>query len=200
LAPAEAPASLLTDCLAVAVGPLESISRLVGAGGGAAETVDRLRGAGGGAAETVDRLRGAGGGAAETVDRLRGAGGGFRFDVDSLGPQFWFGATHEVGGLALASDIYVDDFFAELDLGVALTFGNLTLTPMAGIGFNFQTYELASLRGSTRPFLFPRLRGLQAHRELRRWPPGRDLVFLERERGRRRRRRAGVAAAARREA
>jgi hypothetical protein len=71
--------------------------------------------------------------------------GWFRFDVDGLGPQFWFGATHKVGGLAIASDIYVDDAFAELDLGVTLTFGNLSLTPMAGIGVNFQTYELATL-------------------------------------------------------
>lgn len=71
--------------------------------------------------------------------------GWFRFDVDSLGPQFWFGATHEIGGLAIASDIYVDDAFAELDLGVALTFGNLSLTPMAGFGVNFQTYQLTTL-------------------------------------------------------
>jgi hypothetical protein len=71
--------------------------------------------------------------------------GWFRFDVDSLGPQFWFGAEHELGGLAIASGIYIDDFFAELDLGVALTFGKLTLTPMAGIGVNFETYEFATL-------------------------------------------------------
>lgn len=71
--------------------------------------------------------------------------GWFRFDVDTLGPQFWFGATHKLGGLAIASDIYVDDFLAELDLGVALTFGNLVLTPMVGITFDFQNYKLANI-------------------------------------------------------
>jgi hypothetical protein len=71
--------------------------------------------------------------------------GWFRFDVDTLGPQFWFGATHKIGGLSLASDIYVDDFLAELDLGVALTFGSLSLTPMVGITFDFQNYKLANI-------------------------------------------------------
>ena len=71
--------------------------------------------------------------------------GWFRFDVDTLGPQFWFGASHELGGLEIASGIYINDYFAELDLGVSLTFGDLTVTPMAGIGVNFDTYELATL-------------------------------------------------------
>lgn len=71
--------------------------------------------------------------------------GWFRLDLDSLGPQLWFGATHKLGGVAVASDIYVTGTFAELDLGVTLTFGNLSLTPMAGIGFDFATYDVASI-------------------------------------------------------
>jgi len=71
--------------------------------------------------------------------------GWFRLDVDSLGTQLWFGATHQLGGVALASDIYVTGTFAELDLGVTLTFGKLSLTPMAGIGFDFAAYDVASL-------------------------------------------------------
>lgn len=71
--------------------------------------------------------------------------GWFRLDVDSLGTQFWFGAAHEIGGVTIASDIYVTGTFAELDLGATLTFGDLSLTPMAGIGFDFAAYDVASL-------------------------------------------------------
>lgn len=71
--------------------------------------------------------------------------GWFRFDLDSFGPQVWFGATHKLGSLAIASDVYLYDTFAELDLGVALTFGNLTLTPMVGVEFDFATYDVSSL-------------------------------------------------------
>ena len=71
--------------------------------------------------------------------------GWFRLDVDSLGTQFWFGATHQIGGLTIASDIYVTGTFAEFDLGATLTFGRLSLTPMAGIGFDFATYDVASV-------------------------------------------------------
>ncbi len=71
--------------------------------------------------------------------------GWFRFDLDAFGPQFWFGATHKVGSIALASDVYLYGTFAELDLGVALTFGNLVLTPMVGVEFDFATYDVSSL-------------------------------------------------------
>jgi hypothetical protein len=71
--------------------------------------------------------------------------GWFRVDTDSLGTQFWLGATHEVGGFALASDIYVVGSFAEFDIGPSFSFGNLALTPMVGIGFDFETTDIASL-------------------------------------------------------
>ncbi|MEM9491454.1 MAG: hypothetical protein AAGC55_20075 [Myxococcota bacterium] len=35
--------------------------------------------------------------------------------------------------------------FAELDVGVALSFGDLALTPMVGIGFDFGTQDVATL-------------------------------------------------------
>lgn len=71
--------------------------------------------------------------------------GWFRVDVDSLGTQLWFGATHQLGGLSVASDIYMVDTFAELDVGLAFTFGNLALTPMVGVGFDFSTLDMTSL-------------------------------------------------------
>ena len=71
--------------------------------------------------------------------------GWFRVDTDGLGTQFWFGATHDVGGIALASDIYVAGAFAELDVGVAFSFGDLSLLPMAGIGFDFASQNAATI-------------------------------------------------------
>lgn len=68
-----------------------------------------------------------------------------RVDTDALGTQFWFGATHDFGSFSLASDIYVTGAFAELDVGPALTFGDLALTPMVGIGFDFAAGDAASL-------------------------------------------------------
>lgn len=71
--------------------------------------------------------------------------GWFRVDTDSLETQFWLGATHSVGSFAIASDIYVVGSFAEFDIGPSFNFGSVTLTPMAGIGFDFETQNLASL-------------------------------------------------------
>lgn len=71
--------------------------------------------------------------------------GWFRVDTDGLNTQFWFGATHAVGGIDIASDIYVEGAFAELDVGVALSFGDIALTPMIGIGFDFSSQDAASL-------------------------------------------------------
>ena len=70
--------------------------------------------------------------------------GWFRTDTDSLGTQIWFGATHSLGGLSIASDIYVVDTFGEFDLGLALTAVesdslSLSFTPMVGIGFDYAT-------------------------------------------------------------
>jgi hypothetical protein len=71
--------------------------------------------------------------------------GWFRVDTDGLSTQFWFGATHTVGSLAIASDIYVVGSFAEFDIGPAFTFGDLAVTPMVGLGFDFSTKDVASL-------------------------------------------------------
>ena len=74
-----------------------------------------------------------------------GGSGWFRVDTDGLGTQIWFGATHEIGGLSLASDIFLVGATAELDIGPALSFGDLTLTPMAGFVFDFGARDFTSL-------------------------------------------------------
>jgi hypothetical protein len=71
--------------------------------------------------------------------------GWFRVDTDGLSTQFWFGATHTVGEFAIASDIYVVGSFAEFDIGPAFTFGDLAVTPMVGVGFDFSTKDVATL-------------------------------------------------------
>ena len=64
--------------------------------------------------------------------------GYFRIDTDILSTQFWVGATYDLGsGIGLASDIYVVDTFAELDVGIAFSVGPVSLLPMVGIGFDF---------------------------------------------------------------
>ncbi|MCB9584213.1 MAG: hypothetical protein H6718_02390 [Polyangiaceae bacterium] len=82
--------------------------------------------------------------------------GWFRMDADPLGLQFWAGATHSLGGVDIASDIYVfqgvgGDADAttgaltgvgaqtngEFDIGPVISLDNLTLTPMIGVNFNF---------------------------------------------------------------
>jgi hypothetical protein len=63
----------------------------------------------------------------------------FRLDTDSLGTQLWFGASHSAGGFTLASDIYVVGSTAELDVGPSFSVGDLALTPMVGIVFDFAT-------------------------------------------------------------
>ncbi|MCA9627968.1 MAG: hypothetical protein KC766_09890 [Myxococcales bacterium] len=63
--------------------------------------------------------------------------GWFRMDADSLGLQFWAGATHSLGGVDIATDIYVVGSNGEFDIGPALSFGDLTLTPMVGVNFDF---------------------------------------------------------------
>jgi hypothetical protein len=69
----------------------------------------------------------------------------FRVDTDNLGTQFWFGATHSLGGFKLASDIYVVGTTAQLDIGPALTFGSLSLTPMIGFAFDFTASDLTTI-------------------------------------------------------
>jgi hypothetical protein len=67
-----------------------------------------------------------------------GVPGWFRVDSDGLGLQLWFGATHDLGGVGLATDIYVDSgTFAEFDIGIEIPIGDSLLIPMIGIGFNW---------------------------------------------------------------
>lgn len=68
--------------------------------------------------------------------------GWFRVDTDSLGTHFLIGATHSVGGVALESNIFIDDTIGEFDLGVSIpavkgdSF-SITLLPMLGLGYDF---------------------------------------------------------------
>ncbi len=73
--------------------------------------------------------------------------GWFRIDSDLNGLQLWVGATHDLGGVALASDAYVYSYnglsFGEFDLGPAFTLGDgaLIITPMIGINFNWTSQK-----------------------------------------------------------
>ncbi len=69
--------------------------------------------------------------------------GWFRVDTDTLGTHFLIGATHSVGGVALESNIFIDDTLGEFDLGVSIPAVNgdsfsLTLLPMLGLGFDYK--------------------------------------------------------------
>lgn len=85
--------------------------------------------------------------AAPAEEEEGGVPGWFRMDSDLLTLQLWFGASHDVGGVNIATDIYVDSFdFAEFDLGVEVPLGDsVLLIPMAGIGFNWQQYKPSTL-------------------------------------------------------
>lgn len=63
----------------------------------------------------------------------------FRIDHDGGGLQLWAGATHTISdGIGLATDIYVNSgTLGELDVGLALTAGAFTITPMVGIQFDW---------------------------------------------------------------
>lgn len=68
--------------------------------------------------------------------------GWFRVDTDSLGTNFLIGATHVVGGIPLASTIYIGETRGEYDLGVVLPVvkgesTSLTLLPTLGVGFDY---------------------------------------------------------------
>jgi hypothetical protein len=81
----------------------------------------------------------------------------FRFDQDYMfGTQLWAGATYPlIDGLGISADIYVPEnypglsvdqtgtaklsnsWWGEFDIGPSLTLGPLTVTPMAGIAFDW---------------------------------------------------------------
>lgn len=76
-----------------------------------------------------------------------GVPGWFRVDSDGLGLQLWFGATHDLGGINLATDIYVTSgTFGEFDIGVEIPLGEqVLLIPMVGIGFDWSQQQPTTL-------------------------------------------------------
>jgi hypothetical protein len=76
--------------------------------------------------------------------------GWFRADIDALGTQLWFGASHELGGLTIASDIYTVGSIGEFDIGPSFTLigqenNNLSVIPMIGLEFDFGTMNMTAL-------------------------------------------------------
>ncbi|HEY6723032.1 MAG TPA: hypothetical protein VI197_03345 [Polyangiaceae bacterium] len=70
-----------------------------------------------------------------------------RVDSDALTLQLWFGATHDVGGVGIATDIYVDSgYWGEFDIGVEIPIGEgVLLIPMAGIAMDWGNKKFQSL-------------------------------------------------------
>jgi len=70
-----------------------------------------------------------------------------RIDSDALKLQFWAGATHDVGGVGIATDIYVDSgYWGEFDIGVEIPAGEgVLLIPMAGIAVDWAQKKFTSL-------------------------------------------------------
>ena len=72
--------------------------------------------------------------------------GYFRVDHDSFNLQLWVGATHDVFGVDISSDIYVDSAdFAEFDIGPSFSVGPAAFLPMVGIGFNWSQQRATNL-------------------------------------------------------
>ena len=78
--------------------------------------------------------------------------GWFRIDSDGVGLQLWAGATHDVGGLALATDMYVTAgagglSIGEFDIGpaFALADGAVVITPMVGLAWSWMEKRTATL-------------------------------------------------------
>jgi len=83
--------------------------------------------------------------AQEEAAEEAGVSGYMRVDTDALGTQFWFGATHTLGGLDIGSDIYVTGTTGEFDIGPSFAVGSLSLLPMAGIVFDYGTTNVTTL-------------------------------------------------------
>lgn len=79
--------------------------------------------------------------AAETTDPA----GYFRFDYDSYGLQLWVGATHQIGGLEIASDVYVTDSFGEVDIGPQFRLGDYTLIATVGPVYDFASQSVVAI-------------------------------------------------------
>lgn len=68
--------------------------------------------------------------------------GFFRFDYDAWGLQLWAGATHQLGGLQLATDVYVTDSFGEVDVGPQVQLGSFTLITTVGAVYDFSAQSV----------------------------------------------------------
>jgi hypothetical protein len=88
------------------------------------------------------------GAATETGDST--ATGYVRFDYDWCGLQLWVGATHQIGGFEVYSDVYVTDSYGEVDVGPQLRLGDLTLVLTAGSMLDFSTQSVVAI---VAPFL-----------------------------------------------
>ena len=83
----------------------------------------------------------------EVAAEKPGVSGWFQIDIDSLGTYFLVGASHPIGGVSIASNIYINDtnqkkYLGEFDLGVTFPViasddMSLALQPMVGIGFDY---------------------------------------------------------------
>ena len=78
--------------------------------------------------------------------------GWFRIDSDAVGLQLWAGATHSLGGVDIATDMYVTAgplglSYGEFDIGPAFTLldGGLIITPMVGISFSWMEKRTAAI-------------------------------------------------------
>jgi hypothetical protein len=70
----------------------------------------------------------------------------FRMDHDSFALQLWFGATHSLGGIDIATDIYVNSATAaEFDIGPAFTLDSVILTPMIGVTFDWSQKRMVNI-------------------------------------------------------
>jgi hypothetical protein len=75
-----------------------------------------------------------------------GTPGWFRIDSDGLGLQLWAGATHTIGGIGIATDMYVTSgTFGEFDIGVEIPAGPVLFIPMVGIGVDWGARDVSTL-------------------------------------------------------
>ena len=81
----------------------------------------------------------------EAAEEDSGPTAWFRIDNDALGTQLWAGATNNVGGLDIATDIYVVGTGGEFDIGPSFSIGDLALLPMVGLAVDWGAEELATL-------------------------------------------------------
>ena len=84
----------------------------------------------------------------EMSEEKPGISGWFQIDIDSLGSYFLIGASHPIGNISIASNVYINDnhkgkYTGEFDLGVTVPVVandsmTLLLQPMLGVGFDYK--------------------------------------------------------------